>query len=370
MKILIFPTDDRLGQSSVISHYSKLGHEIYIPKRGTLGLNWNFISTWPSLLCKNSSNQLNFYTEIPSGEGFGEDLFLQIQGLPSSNLAEIPQVNFINEEEFNQIEFDAFHTLRGAENYLNYYFSLLKNKTKIKWISSTLNHSDHNPGNKNPKNIARILPASYERYNPNCNIVNLFCDDVEYDLFGLRNFTIPRTKKFASFNHNFAVRQVDEYRFFQKMNEHLSLKGIEEVVNYGGNIRKMGADIRFANNGPTGNFPTLSPIDNIKKYNELSGVVHFKQLDWGGGVFFHAMHSSTPIITSKNYVKITNSEKYIIHGFNSIVVETPQQAADAVEALMKDEVFDLLSSGMKQLKFSIFNENYWESWKNFLLNLR
>jgi len=369
MKILLFPTDDRLGQASAISHYTKLGHEIYVPRFGTLGLNWNFISLWPSLLCKNAAGKINAAAYVSDNKSFGEDLFLDIQGIPQADVGKIPTVNMINENEFQEIKFDVYHTLRGADSYIEHYESLLKGRKEIAWVSSTM--SCYNPlsGAKKSKNIARIVPANYQFYDYKTNTVDMFCDDVEYDLFGISRSEEERIKELASFNHNYKARQANDYSLFVEMNKILNDRGMKQVLNHGGNIRKMGADIRYNENGPTGNFPTLSPIENIKKYKKISGVVHFKANDWGGGVFFHSLHSGTPLITTDRYVHATRSENYLIDGYNCRIILNAVQAADAVESLLDYKTFNKLSLGMKEMKQNIFNETYWDSWKSFLENL-
>jgi hypothetical protein len=176
--------------------------------------------------------------------------------------------------------------------------------------------------------------------------------------------------EFASFNHNYSVRQPIDYELFVNMNKILASRGIKEVPNYGGNIRRMGADIRFNGNGPTGKFQTLSPVENIQKYKRLSGAVHFKRHDWGGGVFFHSLHSGTPIVTTNHYINASKSQNYLIDKVNCLVANTPVEAANAIEILMDKNKFNALSEGMKNMKQNIFGDTYWKNWRKFLDNLR
>lgn len=371
MKVVIFPTSDRLGQASAIKHYHELGHQVYVPRHGTLRLDWTTGAQWPSLLCKDpetGGRNLEIFGLRKDGNFFGEDSFVETQDIVTQS--EVPAVRICSEEEFNDTDFDVYHSLRGAESYLNHYQKLLKGKKTV-WVSSTLNVWNDNPSGFSPKNIARILPAPYEKNKfDNSNVFDMWCLDIEYDLLGLPREEFNREEIFASFNHNFHVRQPEDYRLFCDMNEVLEKRGIKPIVNYGGNVRAMGADIRYSNGGPVGNYETLSPLDTIKKYKTLRGVVHFKQTDWGGGVFFHALFSHTPIITTKRYVDRSNASKYLIDGENSIHVNTAEEAADAVETLLKDEEFKRLSSGMRKLKEELIGESYWRKWELFLSNLK
>ena len=369
MKVLIFPTDDRLGQASLIDHYTRTGHEVYIPAHGTLGLEWSRIAQWPALLCKDPSGRRNLDLYSLKGEPqFGEDLFVKFQDI-KSDLERLPTVRICSEEEANDTRFDMYHTLRGAENYLIHYENLIKKmkNPNAKWVSSTMNHYDFFPAKMTPRNAAKIVPAIYEKHSHHINSFNIICTDIEFDLLGLSRNEVEREKIAASFNHNFRERQPEEYKIFEKMNGLLRSRGISEVKNYGGNIRKMGADIRYSENGPTGTFTTLTPLDALKKIKTLKCIVHFKQTDWGGGVFFNALHTITPIITTKSYVKNSNSSSYLIHDYNSLHVNSAEEAVEAIEyLLMKDEVFHRLSSGMKAMKNKLFDDTYWKNWSNFL----
>jgi hypothetical protein len=187
-------------------------------------------------------------------------------------------------------------------------------------------------------------------------------------LFGLtRRDVYDRLKKVASFNHNYHVRQPEDFALFTAMNNQLSAVGESQVFNYGGNIRAMGADIRYSGAGPTGNYTTLSPFDCLKEIMSLSAIVHFKSTVWGGGVFFHALHTSTPIITTKRYVDASNSSEYLIHGHNCIIIENQSDSARAVIQVMNDKSFrDHLIDGMIEMKQKIFSDEYWNVWKSFI----
>jgi hypothetical protein len=363
--ILIFPTDDRLGQLSAIHHYNMVGCNVYIPKLNTFNLNWGLIACWPSLLSKDpDTGSLNLKSSPDINLVFGEDFFLLNDKL-QPNLDTNLSCKLIDEKDLEQIEIDIFHTLRGAESHLKHYFSLKeKYFPNAKWVSSTFNTYDSNPGNRNPSNIAKILPASYENRGGE-NQFKFFCSDIELELFNI-NRSCDRVPIVASFNHNFHIRQPQEYKLFCKMNEILRSSNVE-VENYGGNIRGVGADIRYSQGGPTGNYKTLSPPECLNFISRLSAIVHFKQTDWGGGVFFHALHTNTPIITTKSYVGASNSSSYLVNNYNCIIVGNEKEAADAVLALINDQQLQKkLSFGMSELKSTIFNHAYWSNWSKFI----
>jgi len=372
MNIFIFPTDDRSGLTSMIYHYSKLGHKVFVPQPGTLGLKWEKIATWPMLLCKSSIDKskrnLDFYPFQENNSFFGEDFFLKT--FKSSCLYdEDVSCEIIDLNEKNP-KIDIFHTLRGGEESLLHYFKIANEYfPNAKWVSSTMNAWNHDPGNHRPKNVAKFIPANYESKHTNVNNVNVFCVNFETKLLDIDSeFNVVDSLQFASFNHNFEVRQPDDYKFFVKMNLILKEKNIEEVKNFGGNIRSAGADIRFSEkNGVTGKFSTISPRQSYKITKNLKAAVHFKQTDWGGGVFYYCLNSGIPIITTKKYVLSSNSTNYLIDKINSIIVETPHEAAEAIEKIFKNPDYENnLKSGMEEMNLKIFNRYYWEAWEKFL----
>jgi hypothetical protein len=173
---------------------------------------------------------------------------------------------------------------------------------------------------------------------------------------------------FASFNHNFAERQPQDFRLFSDMNDLLKAYGETEVKNFGGNIRTQGADLRYTGtNGITGRFETLSPMHAYVLTSQLNAAVHFKSDDWGGGVFYYCLNAKTPIITTQRYINASNSSKYLIHDMNCIVVNTPKEAADAVMLLRHDtKTADRLSQGMAEMKNKLQGPDYWSRWESFL----
>lgn len=374
LNVFIFPTDDRSGQASLIYHYASRGHDVFLPKFGTLNLNWNRIATWPALLYKCSENpsvrNLDLHGFVRNDIVFGEDCFLLSYDC-GTLYPENVSCSLIDLET-SKIQIDAFHTLRGGEAHLQKYFEIAnKYFPNAKWISSTFNQMTSTPGSFAVKNAAKLIPAPYESHHNSVNNVCLFSGDFEAKLLNAKIQNNPRNS-FASFNHNFANRQPDDFRLFQQMNQILMSSGINPVPNYGGNIRTQGADLRFSGeNGLTGNFETISPRNAYELTSKLKAVVHFKEIDWGGGVFYYSLNCETPIITTHRYVVSSNSQQYIIDGVNSICVNSPEEAAEAVIRLNSDDsVVKKLSDGMKSLKERIFTPMYWEKWDAFIENVQ
>lgn len=374
MNVLIFPTDDRSGQASLIYHYSSLGHRVFIPKFGTLGLNWSRIATWPALLYKASSDLTKRNLDIHGFDRtdvlFGEDYFLKDMFAVKTLYSQQVSCEIIDLETENP-GIDVFHTLRGAEAYLKLYFEIAKQHfPNAKWVSSTFNQMTSTPGNYQPKNAAKFIPAPYEEHHQNINNVCIMALDFESELLGADIKSTTR-KGFASFNHNFSNRQPVDYKLFQEMNALLKRDNFDEVPNFGGNIRTQGADIRYTEqNGITGQFKTINPASAYELTARLTAAVHFKETDWGGGVFYYCLNTGTPIITTERYVNASNSKKYLIDQLNAVYVNTPEAAAAAVQKLTTDFSYaSSLQVGMQAMKLELFDNNYWENWKTFLASL-
>ena len=197
--------------------------------------------------------------------------------------------------------------------------------------------------------------------------------DFEARLLGVDLGDLKETSQvnFASFNHNFANRQPVDFQLFEQMNVILLSKGVSSIPNFGGNIRTQGADTRYKKeNGITGHFDTLTPSESYKLTSLLRAVVHFKAEDWGGGVFYYALNSHVPIITTQRYIDASNSGKFLVHNENCVVVNTPEEAAKAVCDILNNNSFALrLAKGMHRMKKNVFDRNYWERWSFFLSNI-
>jgi hypothetical protein len=155
------------------------------------------------------------------------------------------------------------------------------------------------------------------------------------------------------------------------MNEALVADGEKPVINFGGNIRTQGADVRFSGEqGITGRFDTLTPPQAYILTKQILAAVHFKADDWGGGVFYYCLNTGTPIITTQRYINNSNSSKYLINDVNCIVVNTPEEAASAVKSLRSDpERAARLAQGMREMKAQLQSYDYWKRWETFLKGL-
>lgn len=377
MNIFLFPTDDRSGQLNFIYHYSKLGHKVFVPRHGTFALNWKRIATWPALLCKSSSDPTKRNIEI---EGFnrtdetcfGEDTFLVNFELPELYADDV-SCQLVDETFDEQI--DVFHTLRGGEAYLSHYFAIAEMKfPNAKWVSSTFNQYTTAPGGHETKNAAKLIPAPYENEKGNVNNVCLLATDFEARVLGVDLELAKQYERvgFASFNHNFAERQPSDFRLFCSMNALLRDKHkLPCVHNFGGNIRTQGADVRFSGDrGITGHFITITPNVAYGLTATLRSVVHFKADDWGGGVFYYSLNCGTPVVTTARYIAASSSERFLVHGKNCLVVNSPEEAADALARLQSDyTLVSRLSQGMLEMKETVFDSNYWSNWERFLEGL-
>lgn len=379
LNILLLPADDRGFHAGIPYHYAKLGHNVFIPKPGSPGLDWTKIPTWPSLLMRSQSDPTKRNLEIhgfPRGDQvvFGEDRFIEneLQQIMSNGYRSIATCELVDLSKQN-VHIDAFHTSANAVLDLKDLFEYTKRYAPhAKWISSTMTHWDHNPGGYNPKNVVRTLPANYDKAFSNQNSCDFYRHHTEFELYGVtrdENVIVNgmRSGGFAGFNHNFHIRQPDGYKLFCDVNKLICSKGII-VENYGGNVRKYGADIKFSGeNGVTGKYVTLSPRQAALKYLQLDACVHFKNTDWGGGVPACCRFSGTPMITTQHFIDMSHSSSTLINGHNCIVVKSAVEAADTIVKLKSDENLKVkLRKGMLEVHNSLFNDSYWLAWERML----
>jgi hypothetical protein len=380
MRILILDTDNR-DIISLIYHYNVLGHEPCVPAPGTLG--YQFSPLWPRVLFKDYHNRkkriidnINFENDISEVSKFGEDRFVTKNWIEENPVYKSDiGLSFVDIENEGDT-FDAWHSTPNAKSSLPIFMELSKKYfPKAKWITSSVDHFDHNI--LNCKNVIKWLPANYA-FTKFCDNENYFFRhpfEFEYLNVKISNENIIEydNKRFSSFNHNFSVRHPVQYDTFVKVNEKLKNIGRTELIvkNYGGNIRKHGADIKFSENlGITGKFMTLSPQDAMKTYISSCGVLHLKQYDWSGGVPAGCRISGCPIIIQSSYVEATKSENYFINGYNCVYADSIQEIVNTIIKFSEDDEFrSKISINSKKMNDDIFCNDYWRLWNEFLEKL-
>jgi hypothetical protein len=319
---------------------------------------------------------------------FGEDRFIQLEDngpLYEDRSITCELVDF----EKEKISIDAFHTLRGMDDYLKNALSLEKKYfPNAAWISSTISpYSQIPPLGAISENVCKMMPAKYIPDYSDKNFFDFFPSGFEFDLLNVKKNEAPRSG-FASFNHNFQLRYPEEFRFFRKLNKKLRKNGIS-VPNFGGNTIGQGADIKYSQAGFTKidcnslrerfllffkgahNFavtwPTLSVREAARKTAQIKASVVLKPNDYGGGVVWYSLISGTPIITHQRYVDATNAQDFIVHDYNSIVVTTEDEATEAILRLERDEEYlNKLINGMRETYSKLVTPEYWEKFRVFV----
>jgi hypothetical protein len=391
--ICIIPSADRSGQANLIHHYCKIGWNVYLPKHETGNLNWKKTATWPGLLCRSLKNpnyrNLDLHGFKRTEDNiFGEDRFIQLEDngpLYEDQSIVCELVDF----EKEAISIDAFHTLRGSDDYLRGALALAKKHfPDAVWISSTISpYSQAPPLGIAPENVCRMMPAKYIPDYSDKNFFDFYPSGFEFDLLNVQRNKTQRSG-FASFNHNFQLRYPEEFKFFKKLNKKLYKSGIT-IPNFGGNTIGQGADIKYSQAGFTKidyaslrerfllffkgahhfavTWPTLSIRQAAKQNTALKAVVIFKENDYGSGVVWYALTAGTPIITHQRYVDATNAHDIIIHDYNSIIVNSVEEAADAVLKLEDDpEYLNKLCQGMKETFVNLTKDGYWDEFRKFI----
>lgn len=372
MNIFLCDKDNR-DIVSLVYHYCKLGHKVFLPKPGTLGFALQ--PSWPRLLMKSTSEPSKRNLELHGYEGyddvkFGEDRFI------SQEIEEIQQKLYeadvtceLVDIEKDPVHIDAWHTTPNSIVEIREWVEYAKKHfPHAKWISSCMTHWDHSLS-FNPKNLVKFLPANYEDIRPDINQAKMYRHRIEFDLMNVDYLTNKDRSGWASFNHNFSVRQPQHFQIQQEINRRL--EGQVHVPNFGGNIRVVGADIKFSGeNGITGKDATLSPRQAMKKYTELRGVLHLKQADWAGGVPSMSRMGKVPIVVIGKYVDDTKSHAILMHDFNCLIGNSVDELVDHVSRINTDqELWDRLSKGQDSLNETLFTEEYWKMWDRFMENL-
>lgn len=371
-------------------HYSELGHEVYMlePREFSSEFDWTKIPTWPRLLHKSDPNspERNLANSNLEKIIFGEDFFLssEKEEILKTTYSSKAHVTLVTEEDLKNLgkEIDVYHTTEFCKPVLSERLSWAQKwLPKAKWVSSCVDPADVGKGHigpNQPENLCIILPSPCEDMfmGQDKNLTYMFRNEFEFDLLGIDKTEKRQKNKIASFMHNFHVRDPGYYDLFCKLQEEFAKHGIE-IQNYGGNIRGQGADVRFHKGGQTGvgpsgsSFETLSVRKSAQKYFEIGSVLHLKGLDWGGGVPAHAQMSGTPMITTRAFLEASNYLKYYNMGTGTVECQTVQEIADSISILVQnDQVYEEMSSRMKNLKNIFFTEKYWQNFDKFLNNLR
>lgn len=392
-KVCIMPCGDRQGQANLIHHYCKIGWNVYIPKHGTGNFDWKETATWPGLLCRSLRNPGRRNLDIHGFERteddiFGEDRFIQLEdngSLYEDRSIACELVDFEKEE----ISIDAFHTLRGSDDYLKSALSLAKKHfPDAVWISSTISpYSQTPPLGIAPENVCRMMPAKYDPDYSDKNFFDFFPSGFEFDLLNVKRDEAQRSG-FASFNHNFQLRYPEEFKFFKKLNKKLRKNGVT-IPNFGGNTVGQGADIKYSQASVTKidyaslkerfllffkgahsflvTWPTLSVRKAAQKTAQIKASIILKPVDYGGGVVWYSLVCGTPIVTSQHYVNATQANELIVHGKNAIIANTVDETVEAVLKLEKDEEYLMkLSQGMQETFQNLVNNEYWKKFEEFV----
>ena len=372
MNIFIADLDNR-DIISLIYHYCKLGHRIFMPRPGTLGFGHQ--PTWPRLLLKSAKDKTKRNLEVYGYEKyeevkFGEDRFLSVE------IDEIQQRLYekdvfceLIDIEKDNVQIDAWHatpnTITIIDNWVDF---ARKHFPHAKFISSCMTHWDHSLKH-DPKNLVKFLPANYRNIRPEINQVGMYRNRIEFEVMNVDYNSNIQRSGWASFNHNFAVRQPQYHELQKVVNK--NLEGRIFIQNFGGNIRQVGADTKFSGeNGLTGKDVTLSPRQAMKKYTELRGVFHLKQADWAGGVPTMSRFAKTPIVVTGKYVADTMSDDVLVHGENCLIANNLEELVQHVTSINDDDVlWTRLSSGQDETNNRLFNDEYWKRWDEFFARL-
>ena len=362
------------------NHYSKLGHNVYMLKPNEFLCDWNWekIPIWPRLLHKEGigSNTRNLSNFSNIEVKFGEDSFIENERdeILQTSYDCNAHVTLITEQDLKTLgkDIDIFHTTEFCISVLDHRLAWArKYLPNAAWISSCFNPSHVNtghPGNFDPDNVCIIMPSPCEFMFPNKNRFHMFRHDFEFDLLGVKKNNVIRSKNLiSSFMHNFHVRDPEYYKIFLIAQEILKKNDIY-LTNYGGNIRGVGADIRYSLGGPSGsNFETLSCRKAVLKYYESRAILHLKGLDWGGGVPAHSQISGTPFITIQQFLLGSNYCKYYNNNYGTVTCNSIEEIVNVIFNIVQDDnIFNKLSKDILSMSSIMFDNDYWNRFDSFV----
>lgn len=363
--VFIIPSDDRQLQANLIYHHNKVGNAVFTLKPNCVEyLDWNRISLWPSLLTFSSSGKLNidehgFGKQTPR---MGEDFFLLLQKIEQHCKTNIT-CDMID-PLVDDVKIDVVHLLRGSR--YPHYKTLAKKiceRFNAKLISSEMTPFQSDTGDNNIKNALIPVPSACEDRTYE-NKLKIYPTTYEFDILGVELNLTDKRSGFASFNHNFAERSPDDFLFQQQVNKFLPQES--QITNYGGNVRKVGADIRESSRGV---YNTLSPRQAAKKFTEIKCAVLFKENDWGGGVVWNSFVSGTPLIVREEYYNKTNLCKLYTKDVHCLVVKTPQEAAEKL-LLIDDCQFKFYFDNIRSLNQELVNDEYFQRFYEFVNQIK
>jgi hypothetical protein len=363
-------------------HYSRLGHRVFMLKPGEFKDEWNWkkIPIWPRLLHKegpgSSVRNLQNYRNEDIDVLFGEDSFLEQErdDILKTSYDSDAHVTLVTESDLKTLgkDIDIFHTTEFCIDVLDHRVSWAqKFLPKSSWISSCFNpahvKSGH-PGSNEPDNVCILMPSPCEYMFPNKNRFHMFRHEFEFDLLGINQRERKvKSRLISSFMNNFSVRDPIYYKIFKELEPELKKINIE-LINFGANIRSVGADIRYSGGGPTGsNFETLSVRQSCFKYLETRAVLHMKGLDWAGGVPAHAQMSGTPFITIAPYIQASNYGKYYNIENGTVICNSIEEIFSTIVSIVEnDDVYSELSKRMLNSRHKMFDNDYWNRFDQFI----
>jgi hypothetical protein len=332
---------------------------------------------------KSASRNLSSFEIKPEDVLYGEDFFLieEREEILSTSYEDDAHVTLVGEKELKALGKDihVYHTSEFCKSYLDQLLPWAQEwLPNAKWVSSCVNPADapskKHPGNFDPKNVCISIPSPCEGMflGTDKNQFHLFRNKFELDLLGIKKEIKRNKKNFSSFMHNFHVRDPHYYQVFESLKRELKKVDID-LTNYGGNVRSVGADIRFSRGrlsgkGPSGsNFETLSPRKAIEKYLESNSVVHLKGLDWAGGVPAHAQMTGTPFVTHSGFLISSNYEKYYNINTGTVSCNSFEDLCFSILELSSNDNLHLtFSKSMAELGNTFFTKEYWNNWHTFV----
>lgn len=363
-------------------HYSRLGHNVFMLKPGEFKDEWNWskIPIWPRLLHKegrgSNTRNLQHFKDQDIEVLFGEDSFLlkERDEILDTTYECDAHVTLVTEDDLKTLgkDIDIFHTTEFCIDVIDHRVSWAKKYLpNASWISSCFNPAFVNkghPGSNDPDNVCILMPSPCENMFPNKNRFHMFRHDFEFDLLGInRRERKDKSRLVSSFMNNFSVRDPNYYKIFELLEPALSKMNIT-LVNFGANIRAVGADIRYSRGGPTGSsFETLSVRQSCFKYFESRAVLHMKGLDWAGGVPAHAQMSGTPFITILPFIKASNYGKYYNIENGTVICNSIEEIFPAIVAIVEDDsAYNELSRRILNSSNLMFDIEYWNRFDQFV----